>query len=272
MTARALGGVPLVSFEAQRAQALTRLFSRHGATVLRAPAVREASVPASPGSDDLVRRLRARGLEALLLLTGVGTRALSAAVARTAPDFPTLLARTALVTCGAGALTAVRELGLRDAHRVPPPHTWREILSVVDALGLPLGAAVAVQEYGQEPTALLLGLQARGHEVLRVPVYRWALPDDLAPLHRGIEAICRREARIAVFTSPVQVEHLFRVAADAEAVRTALAEMIVASIGPACSEALEAHGVIPTLEAESPEMGPFADLVATRAPALLCRG
>lgn len=271
MVAGSLGGIPLVSFEARRAEALARLFSRHGATVLRAPAVRETSRPESPQGPELLRQLRAGRVDAVVVLTGVGMRALAAAMVPSAPDFPTLLGRTALVARGPSALTALRELGVRDAHRVAPPYTWREILAVFDTLALPVDSRVAIQEYGLEPTALLLGLQARGHEVLRVPVYRWGLPDDLDPLRRGIDAICRHEARIAVFTSPAQVEHLFRVAPDPDALSTALSGMIVASIGPACSEALEAHGVIPTLEADSPRMGPLVHLVADRAPALLCR-
>ena len=271
MTARALGGVPVVSFDARRSHALARLFSRHGARVLRAPAVQDTSVPSSPTGDELVRRLRDCSLHALVLLNGVGTRALAAAVARTAPDFPALLERTTVLAGTPGAATAVLELGVRAMHRVPAPHSWRETLGVLDALRLPAGTVVAVQEYGQEPSALLLGMTARGHDVLRVPVYRWALPDDLGPLQRGIEAICRHEARIAIFTSAVQVENLFRAAPDPEGLRRALSETIVAALGPACAEALEAHGVRATLETDRPEIDAFADLVADRAPALLWR-
>jgi uroporphyrinogen-III synthase len=67
----------------------------------------------------------------------------------------------------------------------------------------------------------------------------------------------------------VQVEHLFRVAPDASVLRAALARIVVASIGPVCSEAIEAHGVHPQLEATPPKMGPLVALVAERAPALV---
>ena len=49
----------------------------------------------------------------------------------------------------------------------------------------------------------------------------------------------------------------------------ALARAVVASVGPVCSEALEAHGVAPDLEASPPKMGPLVALVAAHARDLL---
>jgi len=43
------------------------------------------------------------------------------------------------------------------------------------------------------------------------------------------------------------------------------------SIGPVCSESLEAHSVHPRLEATPPKMGPLVALVAERVPALVQR-
>lgn len=268
---RALSGIPVVSFESHRPRTLARCFARHGASVLQASAARDTTVPSSPVAETLVRRLRERSLDVVVLSSGVGARTLGATLRPIAPDFPALLDRTTVVACDGDSLAAATEMGARAARRVPPPHTWREILALLDALPLPTAARVAVQEYGQEPVALYLGLLARGHEVFRVPVFRWALPDDVEPLRRGLEAICTRRARIAVFTSPVQVEHLFRIAPDPEVLRRALDDMLVAALGPSCAEALVAHGVRPAMETDRPDLGPFADLVADRAPALLCR-
>jgi len=102
-----------------------------------------------------------------------------------------------------------------------------------------------------------------------VPVYRWALPDDIAPLLGAVATLARGAADVVVFTSAVQVEHLFRVADDAAAVRAGLRRAVVASIGPVCSEALEAHEVPPDLEAVPPKLGPLVALVADRAGAVL---
>jgi uroporphyrinogen-III synthase len=128
---------------------------------------------------------------------------------------------------------------------------------------------VAVQEYGVPSPSLVDALAQRGFRVLRVPVYSWALPEDPEPLRAGAAAIARGTADVAVFTNSAQVEHLFRIAEDADRLRAGLGRAVVASVGPVSSEALEAHGVRPDLEASPPKMGPLVALVAERARAVL---
>ena len=154
---------------------------------------------------------------------------------------------------------------------MPAPFTWRQILDVVDGLGLRRGALVAVQEYGAPATALVDGLAERGLRTLRVPVYRWALPEDPGPLRAGAEAIAGGTADVAVFTNSAQIEHLFQLAADAATLRAGFARTVVASVGPVCSEALEAHRVPVDLEATPPKMGPLVAVVAERARDVLAR-
>jgi uroporphyrinogen-III synthase len=269
MAAPALAGLRVVSFEARRAEELATMLARHGAEVLRAPALRETPLAAGPEARELARRLEAGEVEVVVLLTGVGTRALAAAVAEGCPRFPELLARTRVVARGPKPLAALRELGVAGAHPVPDPYTWRQVLEVVDRLGLAGGGLVAVQEYGVPAPALTDALAERGLRVLRVPVYRWALPEDPEPLRAAAATIASGGAEVAVFTNSAQVEHLFRVADDAERLRAGLARTVVASVGPVCSEALEAHGVRPDLEASPPKMGPLVALVAERAPGLV---
>jgi uroporphyrinogen-III synthase len=269
MTAKALAGLTVVSFEARRAEELATMLGRHGAEVLSAPALRETPLPATPEALELARRLEAGQVDAVVLLTGVGTRALARAVAAACPRFAELLARQPIVARGPKPLAALRELGVPGAHPVADPFTWRQVLEVVDRLGLPQGALVAVQEYGVPASALVDGLAQRGLRVLRVPVYCWALPENPEPLRAGAAALARGTVDGAVFTNSAQVEHLFRVAEDADRLRAGLARAVVASVGPVCSEALEAHGVRPDLEASPPKMGPLVALVAERARAVL---
>lgn len=269
MAPGALAGIRLVAFEARRAQELATLFARHGALVTSAPALREARLPESAAVRELLERLERGDVGAVVLLTGVGTRALAALAGDAAPRLLAALARVPIVARGPKPLAALRELGVAGALSVPPPHTWREALAVLDGLGLAAGALVAVQEYGVSPAQLVQEIERRGLRVLRIPVYRWALPEDSGPLERAAAALVAGGLDVAVFTSAVQVEHLFRVAPDAGALRGALGRIVVASIGPVCSEALEAHGVHPQLEATPPKMGPLVALVAARAPALL---
>jgi uroporphyrinogen-III synthase len=268
MATGALAGLRVVSFEARREAELATLLTRHGAEVIRAPALREAPLPTSPQAHELGRHLEAGTVAVVILTTGVGTRALARALAEVCPRFAELLARTAVVARGPKPLAALRELGVASAHPVRGPFTWREVLGVVDSLGTPAGGLVAVQEYGIPVPALAEGLAQRGHRVLMVPVYRWALPDDPRALVEAARAITRGDVEVALFTNAAQVEHLFRIG-DADVARGALARMVVASVGPVTSEALEAHGVAPDLEASPPKMGPLVALVAARAREIL---
>jgi uroporphyrinogen-III synthase len=260
----ALSGLRVVAFEARRADEIATMLGRHGARVLSAPALREAPLGATPEALELARRLEAGEVDCLVLLTGVGTRALAAAC----PRIPELLARAVVVARGPKPLAALREIGVTGARPVAEPFTWRQVLEMVDGLGSPgrvrRGAGVR-----RAATRSAAGLARRGLVVLRVPVYRWALPEDTGPLRAGADALARGAAEVAGFTSAVQVEHLFRVAADAETLRAGLRRAVVASIGPVCSEALEAHGVPPDLEASPPKMGPLVALVAARAREVL---
>ncbi len=269
MAAGTLEGIRVVAFEARRAEELATLLGRHGASVTSAPALREMTLSDSPAARELVERLDRDEVAAVVLLTGVGTRALAAAVGDAAPRLLAALGRVPVVARGPKPLAALRDLGVAGALPVPAPHTWREALAVLDGLGLGPGSVVAVQEYGVPPLVLVHAIEARGLHVLRVPVYRWALPEDTRPLVDAAAGLIRGDFDVAVFTSAVQVEHLFRVAPDHAALVDGLARTVVVSIGPVCSEALEAHDVHPRLEPSPPKLGPLAALIAARAAALV---
>ena len=260
----ALDGLRVVSFEARRAEELATMLLRHGAEVIRAPALRETALPPGPEVVELARHLEQGDVAVVVLLTGVGTRALASALAGPCPGFAEHLAKTRLIARGPKPVAALRELAVTGGIPVSAPFTWRQVLDVVDGLELRRGALVAVQEYGAPATALVYGLAERGLRTLRVPVYRWALPADPGPLRTAADAIAGGRADVAVFTNSAQVEHLFQIAADAATLRTGFARTVVASVGPVCSEALEAHGVAVDLEATPPKMGPLVALVAER--------
>jgi len=269
MTGPPLDAGPTVVFEARRAAELARMLERHGARILAAPALREAPLEDSPAVRACADAIERRKAALLVLTTGVGTRALAAALAREGHDAPALLRSVPIVARGPKPLAALRELEIDGAHPVPSPNTWRETLDVIDGLGIAPGSLVVVQEYGTAPRHLLDGLASRGLRSLAVPVYRWELPVDTTALRQGVAAILDGTAAIAVFTSAAQVEHAFRVASEPAALRRAFTRVVVASIGPVCSEALDVHGVAVDLEADPPKLGPLVALIAKRAPALV---
>jgi uroporphyrinogen decarboxylase len=156
--------------------------------------------------------------------------------------------------------------------RVPEPNTWRELLVALDRHESVTGKRVSVQEYGIPNLDLLAGLDERGAEVRQVPVYAWALPHDTAPLRAAIEMIADGEGDVLVFTNAQQVNNLLTVAREMgleDALRGALPRLLVASIGPTCSETLRAVAFPVDFEPARPKMGPLAYELAEAAHGLL---
>jgi uroporphyrinogen-III synthase len=185
---------------------------------------------------------------------------------------------------GPKPLAVLRELKITPWVTVPEPNTWRELLTALDqkvagdlqvsghASASLRGQRIAVQEYGKPNDELLRALEARGASVTSVPVYRWALPDDIGPLRGAVTAIVGGELDVALFTTSVQIVHLMQVAdsmAQSNAIRDALRRMVVASIGPTCTEELRNQGIAADLEASHPKMGFLVREAAERSPDLL---
>ena len=215
--------------------------------------------------------------DVLILLTGVGTRMLIATLSTRWPreDVVAGLGRLTLVCRGPKPIAALKEVGLVPALAVPEPNTWRDLLSELDRRLSIKGRRVAVQEYGARNEELLAGLRQRGARVTTVPVYGWALPEDTAPLRMALERVVAGEVAVALFSSATQVENVFRVAVEvgrADALRGAFrGKMVVASIGPITTAALQEHGVEPDLHPEHPKMGHLVAAVARQAVDLLER-
>jgi uroporphyrinogen-III synthase len=99
------------------------------------------------------------------------------------------------------------------------------------------------------------------------------LPSDTAPLKAAILKIVRAQAHVALFTTALQIRHLLAVASDlglASAVRRALnEELVVASVGPITSAALEAHGIVADIVPGHPKLGHLVLAVARRARGLV---
>ena len=145
---------------------------------------------------------------------------------------------------------------------------WREVLAATD--GRP-ERRIAVQEYGRSNPELLDGFRARGAEVTAVRVYQWDLPEDTGPLREAARRVAAGEFGAALFTTSVQIAHLFQIAAEAglePQVRDGFSKMLVASIGPATSEALQEYGLRVDFEPSHPKMGVLVQEAAARVAAL----
>ncbi|MBP1688713.1 MAG: bifunctional uroporphyrinogen-III synthetase/response regulator domain protein [Deltaproteobacteria bacterium] len=271
-----LAGLRLVAFESRRAQEMAELIRRHGGEPIIAPSVQEVPLSDNPAAFELLKRLEQDAIDIVVLLTGVGLRTLAEMVAAEWPRarLAAALARATLVVRGNKPAAALRDLGLQPGLLVPEPNTWREVLTTLDARLPVAGKRLAVLEYGVPNQELIAALLGRGADVLRVPVYRWALPDDVGPLRAALQQLCAGQVDVALFTSATQVYHLLEYAAtekQSEPLRAALVRVLIASIGPICSEALRQHGLIPDLESEHGKMGPLVSMVARMGRAALER-
>ncbi len=275
-------GLRVLALESRRAAEIAKLIQTYDGVATVAPSMREVPRESNREALAFAEALLAEKFDMVIFLTGVGTRALLAVVEtkHKREDYIAALRRIPVVARGPKPVAALREIGITPALTAPEPNTWHELLGALDeAEGVPnglrlRGARVAVQEYGVSNPELLAGLKERGAEVTRVPVYQWALPEDLAPLRAAIQAIAVRAVDVVMFTTAVQVIHLFQIAAEMnleEAVRKGLSRAVVASIGPTTSEELQRHGIRADLEPSHPKMGFLVKETAEAASELLQR-
>jgi uroporphyrinogen-III synthase len=263
-------GRRVVTFESRLAGVMADLIAKYGGVPIGAPSLREVPLGENAEALAFADRLMAGEFAIVIFLTGVGTRYLAQVIETRYPreTWTAALAATKVVIRGPKPLVPLRELKVRVDMQAPEPNTWHEVLALLDAQLPVAGMQVAVQEYGKPNPELIEGLERRGAAVTRVPVYRWALPEELAPLRNAIHAMADDQASVALFTSAQQVEHLLQVAAEEgrEAdLRTALARsIVVGSVGPTTSETLRAHQLPVDIEPEHPKMGHLVATVAAR--------
>ncbi len=254
-------GRTVLSLESRRASEIATLIENYGGRALVAPATREVLASNSEDVSRFVTSLLGDKIDLVILLTGVGTRALARAAESfcTREQFISALSRTSVLARGPKPVAALRELSVPIKWNVPEPNTWREVLQILDDNRVPLqGRRVAVQEYGVPSKDLLDGLMQRGADVMAIHIYDWALPEDLAPLKNAIESVLQGRIDLVLFTAAVQVHH-FMQAADQMGLRDSLVAALrgtkIASIGPVTSEGLAEYGLTADMEPSHPKMG-----------------
>ncbi|HKB82978.1 MAG TPA: uroporphyrinogen-III synthase [Burkholderiales bacterium] len=251
--------------ESRFGEHLVDLLAKQGAIPLHAPALAEQPDLDAEAIRRLIEEWRARPFKLAIFQTGVGSRALFEAAEKLglAPNLLALLAQSIVAVRGPKPTAVLRGRNIRIDISAEEPYTTVEVLAAIRGVELS-GARVLVQRYGETNLGLEEGLEARGATVIEVPTYRWALPEDIGPLLRLLDALARGEIDAAVFTSASQVRNLFTVAeqrAGADQLRRNLNSVLVASIGPVCSDALAAAGVHVTLEASPPKLGPLVAML-----------
>lgn len=256
-------GRTVLVLESRRAREMATLVETFGGRPLVAPSMREVPRETDDDALALADGIVAGTFDAVIFLTGVGARALLAAVARAGrrEAFVDALRRSRVIVRGPKPMAVMRELDVPVWVMAPEPNTWRELMAGLEARADEwslAGRRVAVQEYGVSNTDLLDALRAAGAEVTAVPTYLWALPEDIEPLRRAVDAVIDGRVDLVMVTSAPQIAHFFQVADQMgrrDALRDALARVTIASIGPSSSAAIRKEGLEPAFEPSRPKMG-----------------
>ena len=270
-------GLTVLTLESRRGQEMGRLIETYGGKPVHAPAMREVPLSSNPEALKFGDALFEGKFDAVIFLTGVGARALSKVLEGVHPTekFFEALRKVSVVARGPKPVAVLRGWNVPITLTAPEPNTWREMLQAIDDNKLDLrDKRVAVQEYGVSNPELLEGLRERGAHVTPVPVYQWDLPEDQAPLRAAVNSVIARRIDVALFTTSVQVNHLFQIAEQVgkkDALKAGLEKVVKASIGPTTSEVLRSYGLSIDLEASHPKMGFLVKEAAEQSEALLQR-
>ncbi len=271
------GGLRVLALESRRAQEIAKLIANCGGEPLVAPSVREVPLESNQAALDFVLALSAGQVDMAVFMTGAGVRVLVRAIEGACPRerFAGLLNKIAVVARGPKPTVALREIGVTVDLVVPEPSTWRDLLALFDekrdSHSL-RGRRVALQEYGVANPELSNALQERGAIVIPVCVYEWALPEDTGPLQEAVAAVLRGDVQVMLVASSIQIRHLFQVAESMgrqDALREALAHVVIASIGPLTSEELRSRTLTVDMECSHPKMGFLVQEAAQRSAELL---
>jgi len=266
----------MLSFESRLAKEIARMIEQAGGRPLVTPALREIPIPLQDNGA-IFRfgvKLMLHQIDILILLTGVGTRALLETLQIRYPlaQLIEALKHTMIVTRGPKPLAALKHIGVESNLTVPEPNTWQDVVATLDYYRPVQGLRVAVQEYGMSNPDLIGDLKTRGAEVFTVPVYRWAMPIDTTPLAGAIEEVIRGGIDVLLVTNAAQIDHVMQLverSGRTEAFRTACRRLVVASIGPTTSQRLRHYDLPVDLEPSHPKMGILVKETAALAPALL---
>lgn len=253
----------ICTFESRRSEEMRSLIERFGGIALVAPSMQEVPVEQNVTAIDAITQIVEGSASSLVLLTGVGTESMLKVAASASLEDKLLktMKRIPLLVRGPKPAAVLNKLGMKYTVKAPEPNTWRELLQAIADADIQLqGQTVAVQEYGISNPEFYEALQQVGATVLPVPVYRWALPDNVEPLKTAIQKTIADEIDCLMFTSAQQVRHTLQVAEESGQRNewlAATANLLVASIGPTCTETLVEEGLKVSFEASPPKMGPL---------------
>ncbi len=266
----------MLALENRRANEIARLIETYGGAPTVTPAMREVPLASNQEALLFAAALLRGELDLVIFLTGAGIRTLMNSVETQydREEFLAALRQVKVAARGPKPSSVLKEFQIPITATAPEPCTWRELMeSIESAVGKDMrGMRIAVQEYGAPNPELLAELEERGASVMRVPVYQWALPEDVAQLRETVHDIVERRVDVVLFMSAVQIVHLCQIAEQMrclDSLYAGLRATVVLSIGPSTSDELRRRGLEPDMEPSHPKMGFLVNEAAQCAAELL---
>src|SRR6516162_8120325 len=242
-----LNGYRILILETREEAQFSRLLAEQGADVLQCPmfAINDAPDPAP--IEAWIRRCIDKPLDDLVLLTGEGLWRLIKVTRRIGvePDFVAALGKARKFTRGPKPGRALREIGLEPQQTTEKPTSEgvAEMLSRIDLKGRRLG----LQLYPDKDHSALIGaIKAQGAEVDTVLPYVYDAKAADGKIVTAIEEMAAGKIDAIALTNLGQVRRLVEAARahqSEDALRAGLARTAIASVGPAVSGELQAHGL-----------------------------
>jgi uroporphyrinogen-III synthase len=272
LTIQPLAGYTIGITAARRREEFGAALERRGARILYGPAIR--IVPLADDTELLAatKHCLDAPLDFAVATTGIGFRGwMEAADTWGLVDSLTeTLAGATLLARGPKARGAIRVCGLREAWS-PDSESSAEVLEHLLAVPDLTGRRVALQLHGDPLPEFVAALRARGAEVIEVPVYRWVLPEDEAPLRRLLESTAAAAVDSVAFTSAPAAMSFLRTADDqgiGAAVHAALLGGVVAAcVGPVTAGPLVNAG-LPVIQPERGRLGALVREIVEQVPRL----
>jgi uroporphyrinogen decarboxylase len=269
-------GLRVAAFEGRRTADLAELIRKFGGEPLVTPAMREVAPARNPEAIDFANRVVTGQVDVIIFNTGGGVRRLVEQTERHVDRNRFLSAISDVITIARGPkpASALAELGIQPTHTTDEPHTWREILQVIDRHVPLANHTVGVQEYGEPNASLLAGLEARGAAVVNLRLYHWELPEDTSALIAAVQKIADKNFDAVLFTSSHQVVHLMQIAEQerlTNKTHAGLRSAVIGSIGPDTTAMLRQYDLPCDIEPEHPTMQRLVEAAAADAKDLLAR-
>ena len=211
-------------------------------------------VPTDPGgrplnapASEFANRLMTGALDTIVFMTGVAVEQLVRQIGRSIPKqrFLDCLTDSTTIAGSPAAADALREFGVTPAVALDSNSTWRDVLIAVDHQSKVTNLNVALEQ-SSHVHSIAAGLEARGANVFRVPVFATEVPENTNAIQDVFERIDANEFDSILFADPrAAAEFCFLAGQFGRARLTShlLDRHVVLTSGSGPAELLSDHGV-----------------------------